>query len=116
VEAKECASGVPKSGVDHRVATTQIDVHVVDDGVHLRDGVALRLELLPIHLERNLARRIEFARNQLQLDEESTGSGYVVMARLTWPWPHDARHEEPDLGRREELAGALTRTFRKLSK
>jgi len=33
-------------GVDHGVAALQLDVHVVDDRVHLGDGVALGLELL----------------------------------------------------------------------
>ena len=37
------------------------------------------------------------------------------MAHLARFGPHDVRDHEADLGRREELAGALSRAFRKLA-
>ena len=47
-------------GVDHGVATGDFDVHVVDDGVHMRDGVALGLQFLAVELERDAAGGVEF--------------------------------------------------------
>ena len=89
-------------------------VHVVDDAVHLRDGVALGLEFLAGQLERHLARRVEFAGDKLELHQQARRAAGVVVAVLAGPRPHDVRHEEADLGRREEFAGALARAFREL--
>ena len=83
----------------------------MDDRVHLRDGVALGLKLLAVELERHLAGRIEFARDELQLDQQPGRAAGVVVAVLARPRAHDVRHEEADLGRREELARALARAF-----
>ena len=35
-------------GVDHGVAALDPDIHVVDDGVHVGDGVAVGLQLLSV--------------------------------------------------------------------
>ena len=89
-------------------------VHVVDDAVHLRDGVALGLEFLAGELERYLAGRIEFAGHELKLHEQTRRAAGVVVAFLARPRAHDVRHQETDLGRREEFTGALARAFGKL--
>ena len=51
----DAARGVLELGIDHGVAALYLDLHVVDDGVHVGDGVAVGLELLPIQLKRNAA-------------------------------------------------------------
>ena len=79
--------------------------------VHLRDGVALGLKLLASELQRHLARRVELARDELQLHQQARRTAGVVVALLARPWAHDMRHQEADLGRREELARALARAF-----
>ena len=86
----------------------------MDDRVHLRDGVALGLQLLAVELERHLAGRIELARDELQLDEQARRAAGIVVAVLAGLRAHDVRHQEADLGRREELAGALARAFGEL--
>src|SRR5262245_15409859 len=40
------AIGCPEFWVDHRVAARNLDVHVVNYAVHLRDGIVLGLKLL----------------------------------------------------------------------
>ena len=46
VVAGDAAHGVLELGVDHGVAALYLDLHVVDDGVHVGDGVAVGLQLL----------------------------------------------------------------------
>ena len=101
--------------IDHRVAAGDLDLHVVDDGVHLRDGVALGLKLLAGELERHLARRVELARDELQLHQQARRAAGVVVALLARARAHDVRHQEADLGRGEELTRALARAFRELA-
>ena len=76
-------SGVRKLWVDHRVATGQLDLHVVDDAVHLCDRVALGLQLLPGEFQRNLAGGVQLASDELQLHEQSRRAAGVVVAVFT---------------------------------
>lgn len=57
--------------IDHRIAARHLDGHVVDDRVHLGDGVALGCQFLPVELERHLGRGIKFATDELQLHQQT---------------------------------------------
>ena len=58
---------------------------------------------------------VEFAGSELELDEQAGRAAGVVVASLAGSRAHDVRHEEADLSGGEELARALTGTFRKLA-
>jgi len=102
-------------GINHGVAARHLDRHVVNDRVHFRHGVAFGRQFLAIKLERHSAGGIEFARHQLQLDQQPGGAAGVVVAILPRLGAHDMRHEEADLRRREELPGALPRALGELA-
>ena len=99
--------GVLELGVDHRVAALNAHVHVVDDGVHVGDGVAVGLQLLPIKPEGHAAGGVGLAGDKLELDEQSRRAAGVVVACLAGPGAHQVRHQEADLCGGEELARAL---------
>ena len=103
--------GVLELRVEHRVAALDLDLHVVDDGVHVGDGVTVGLQLLAMEPERDAAGGVGLAGDELKLDEQPRRAAGVVVARLAGPWAHQVRHEETDLGRREELARALAGAF-----
>ena len=90
-------------------------LHVVDDGVHVSNGVALGLQLLPAQLERHPAGGIELAGDELELDQQPGRAAGIVVTILAGPGAHDVGHQEADLGRGEELARALAGTFRELA-
>ena len=75
--------------------------------VHVGDGVAVGLQLLPIEPEGDLAGGIGLPSDQLEFDEQPCRAAGVVVARLAGPWAHDMGHEEADLGGGKELARAL---------
>jgi len=75
---------------------------------HLRDGVALGHQFLPVELERHLAGWIEFTRDELKLNEQPRRAAGVVVAFLAWLRTHDVRDQEADFGRREVFAGAAS--------
>ena len=102
-------------GVKHGVAALDFYFHVVDDRVHVGDGVALGLQFLAVQLERHTADGVEFAGDELELDEQASRAAGVVVAILTGPRAHDMRHEEADLSGGEELARALAGTFGELT-
>ncbi|MCY1543699.1 hypothetical protein D9M68_795260 [compost metagenome] len=86
------AAGLAKLGVDHGVAARQLHLHVVDDGVHLRHGVALGLQLLAGELERHAAGRVELAGDELQFGQQPYRSAGVVVAGLAGLGAQDVRH------------------------
>ena len=106
------AIGRTEFRIDHRVAARDLDIHVVDHAVHLRDGVVLCLKLLRRQPERHLARRIEFTGHELELDQKARRTAGVIVTVLAGARAHDVRHQEADFSRREELAGALAGAFR----
>ena len=90
---------------------SMLDLHIVDDGVHVGDGVAVSLQLLPVEPEGNAAGGVGLPSDQLEFDEQSRRTAGVIVARLAGPGAHDVGHQEADLCGGEELARALTRTF-----
>ena len=68
------------------VAALDAHVHVVDDGVHVGDGVAVCLQLLPIEPEGDAAGGIGLAGDELQFDEQPRRAAGVVVARLVRAW------------------------------
>ena len=109
------ACGVLELRVDHGVATLDSDIHVVNDSVHMGDGIAVGLQFLPVELEGNAAGGIGFAGDQLELDEQPGGAAGVVVAVLAGLRAHQVRHQEAHLRGREELAGALAGAFGELA-
>ncbi len=109
------AGGGLELGVDHGVAAGDLHFHVVDDRVHVGDGVALGLQLLAAELEWHAAGGVEFAGDELEFDEQAGGAAGVVMAFLAGFRARDVRHEEADFGRGEELSCALPGTFGELA-
>ena len=110
----DAAGGVLELGVEHRVAALDLYFHVVDDGVHVGRCVALGLQLLSVELQRDAAGGIELPGGELELDQQPRRPAGEVVTILAGPRPHDMRHQESDLGRREELAGAAARAFGEL--
>src|SRR3546814_1183569 len=82
-------------------------LHVVDDAVHAGDGVGRAGELLAVEPERHLAQRVEPLADQLQLDQQAEAAAGVVVGFLAGARAQDLGHQEADLARGEELAGAL---------
>ena len=87
----------------------------MDNGVHVRDGIAFGLQFLTVELERYAAGGIEFTGDDLELDEQAGRATGVVVAVFSWLRSHDVGHQESDFGRGEELARALARPFCKLA-
>ena len=108
-------AGVLELRVDHGVTALYLDLHVVNDGVHMGYAIAVRLKFLAGELEGNAAGRVGLAGNELQLDEQPSRTAGVVVARLAGSRPHEMRHEESDFGGSELLARALTGSFRELA-
>lgn len=63
------AAGCAKLWVDHGVAAGEFDLHIVDDCVHLRDGVVVCLEFLARQLHWDAAGGVKFVGDDLQFDE-----------------------------------------------
>ena len=115
VVAGNAARGVLELGVDYRVAALDAHVHVVDDCVHVGDGVAVGLQLLAVEFEGNTAGGVGLAGDQLELDEQPGGATGKVVAGLAGPGPHYVGHQEADLGGGEELARTLAGALRELA-
>ena len=58
---------------------------------------------------------VEFAGDELELDEQTGRTAGVVVAIVAGLRAHDVRHQEPDFGRGEKLARALAGPFRELA-
>ncbi len=112
---RKAPSAVLNLGLSIELPRDDLGLHVVDDGIHPGDGVALALQFLAVELQRHAAQGIELAADELELDEQAGRAAGIVVAFLAGPRAQDARHQEADLARGEEFAGALARAFGELA-
>src|SRR3546814_10719528 len=85
------------------------------DAVHAVDGVGRAGELLAVEPERHLAQRVGPLADELQLDQQAEAAAGGVVGFLARARAQDRGHQEADLARGEELAGALALAFGELT-
>ena len=111
----DAACRVLELGVDHRVATLYPNVHVVDDRVHVGNGIAVGLQFLAMEPEGHAADGVGLSCDELELDEQPCRAAGVVVALFARLGTHQVCHKDADLGGGEELTCALPRSLGKLA-